>query len=500
VPKCWRHWVQLGLDGVNVAADILMTSSNLEKPLLSGEPTGIRAQMLALLFAALGAMIAAKAIRAPVASVVVLGGLLGIGLIPWMRRKAWFLLCAVIIPAIGAGELWRFELGSGTLIAPSLIIVAVCAAGFFLAALFEKNQPFWRLPLLWPFSLYWLAITLSVINSVSVLHWARGLLEAVLGFAFFAYPCVYLKSRQQLSACLRVLIWLAVLTVVFGVIQNSLFDSFETLFPLLYSGAEIPFIVEWHSQGRMVANWVHPSDFGSLLNIVAPVALYLWLNAKKNRLVPLLVFLVIATGILLTGTRTPIVAFCFSTALLCFLMRGRRIGLLITAGAAILLLLGPSLFSLASQRFELSDEGNLATLQQRSLLWLEAASFFVQHPIIGIGARNFPDQTLIEALPTHNVYLEAAAETGAIGLLALLYLLWRALRVDLSRGQTHLPHELQNLRHALLCSSFAIMVESLTDNDFYVWQVWCLFWLIRGLSTTIAARPESFIENEATAV
>lgn len=475
-----------------------LTFPNLEKPLMSDESTGIRAHMLALLFAALGAMIAAKAIRAPVTSVAVLGGLLGIGLIPWMQRKAWFLLCVIIIPAIGAGELWRFELGSGTLIAPSLIVVAVCAAGFFFAALFEKTQSFWRLPLLWPFSLYWLAIILSVINSVSVLHWARGLLEAVLGFAFFAYPCVYLKSREQLNTCLRVLIWLAGLTVVFGVIQSSLFDSFERLFPLLYSGAEIPFIVEWHSQGRMVANWVHPSDFASLLNIAAPVALYLWLNAKKSRLVLLLVFLLIATGILLTGTRTPIAAFCFSTALLCFLMRGRRIGLLITACAAILLLLGPSLFSLASQRFELSDEGNLTTLQQRSMLWLEAASFFVQHPIIGIGARNFPDQTLIESLPTHNVYLEAAAETGAIGLLALLYLLWRSLRVDARGGQTHMPLELKNLRHALLCSSLAIMVESLTDNDLYVWQVWCLFWLIRGLSATIAARPKLFIGEEET--
>ena len=100
---------------------------------------------------------------------------------------------------------------------------------------------------------------------------------------------------------------------------------------------------------------------------------------------------------------------------------------------------------------------------------------------------------------THNVYLETAAETGAIGLLAFLNLLYRALRVDFNGAKTRLPRELQNLRHALLCSSLAIMVESLTDNDFYVWQVWCLFWLIRGLSAAIAARPEAFVGNHATA-
>jgi len=61
------------------------------------------------------------------------------------------------------------------------------------------------------------------------------------------------------------------------------------------------------------------------------------------------------------------------------------------------------------------------------------------------------------------------------------------------------PQELQNLRYALLCSSLAIVMESLTDNSFYVWQVWCLFWLIRGLSAAIAARPEAFIGDHETA-
>jgi O-antigen ligase len=497
-----RLWRPLSESRPSPMAEIIMRSANLERPFLSEPSARIRAHILALLLALVGALIAATAIHAPVRTVVALGGLLSVGLTWLMRRRAWFLLCCVVIPAIGAGELWMVEIGGGTLITPSLLVVAVWATGFFLAVLFEKDQSFWRLPLVGSFAVFWLAILLSVINSVSVLHWARGLLEAILGFAFFAYPNVYLKNREQLSVCLRVLSWLAVFTVVFGVLQYSAFDSFGSLFPFLYSKAEIPIIEIWQARGRMVANWLHPSDFGSLLNIVAPIALYSWLNARKNRLVPLLVFLLIATGIFLTATRTPIIAFCLSSALLCFLMRGRRAGLLIMTGAAILLLLGPSLFSIASQRFQFSEEENVETLQGRSLLWLEAVSFFVQHPAVGIGARNFPDRTL--AYPgimqnTHNVYLETAAETGAIGLLAFIYLLYRALRVDFNGAKTRLPRELQNLRHALLCSSLAIMVESLTDNDFYVWQVWCLFWLIRGLSAAIAARPEAFVGNHATA-
>jgi len=474
---------------------------NLRRPALNDGSGRIGTDVEAVLIALVGAAAAVAAVYAPLGTIVGLGALLSFVLMTAMRRREWFLLCYLIIPTIGVGELGRFETSGGTLIAPSLIVVAVWAGGFFLAVLFEKDQSFWRLPLSGSFAVLWLAILLSVINSVFVLHWARGLLEAILGFAFFAYPYVYLRNREQLKVCLRVLVWLAVLTVAFGLLQYTAFDALEGLFPFLYSEKEIPFIEHWQAAGRMVANWVHPSDFASLLNIAAPIALYSLLSARKNRLVPLLVFLVIGAGILLAATRTPIVAFCVSSALLCFLMRARRTALLIMTGAAVLLLLGPSLFSLSAQRFNFSEEGNLTSFEERRLLWLAAASFFVQHPVVGIGSRNYMDHPVLAdpTLGTHNVYLETAAETGGIGLLAFLYLLYQGFRVDFSGGKTRLPRELRNLRYAFLCSSLAILIEGMTGNDFYVWQVWCLFWLIRGLSAAMSTRPEAFVGNHETA-
>jgi len=119
-------------------------------------------------------------------------------------------------------------------------------------------------------------------------------------------------------------------------------------------------------------------------------------------------------------------------------------------------------------------------VDQRSLLLGRGCIPFRAAPVIGIGARNFPDRNLVDpGMATHNVYLEVAAEIGVIGLLAFLFLLYRAFRIEFSHKKAGLPQELQYLRYALLCSSLAIVIESLTDNSFYVWQVWCLFWLIR---------------------
>jgi O-antigen ligase len=458
---------------------------------------------LALLLALVGATIAVTAVLAPIGTAVVLGGAVTVGLTWLSPRKSWVLLSCLVVPAIGAGELWTFQAGAGTLITPSLLLVGVWAIAFFLVVLFAKRKSFWRLPLVGSFAAFWLAILVSLIYSISVLHWARGLLEAILGFAFFIYPWVYLKNRNQLDLCLRMLILLATFTVLFGLLQSAFFEYFRKWFPFLYTQSEIPLIEEWQAQGRMVANWIHPSDFGSLLNIAGPIAFYFYLNAKKSRLVPLSIFLLIATGIFLTATRTPIIAFCLSNTLLVVLMRGRRAVLYVGAGALALVtvLAGSQLFSVGLQRFEFSEQKNLTTVETRSLVWLEALSFFAQHPLTGIGARNFPDRNLVDPnAATHNIYIEVAAETGLFGLLAFLYLLYQAMRVDINRKARILPQELKDLRYALLCSSVSIMIESLTENSFYVWQVWCLFWLIRGLSKAIARKPDEFMEIHAAAI
>lgn len=476
-----------------------MRPANLEGRLLN-ESSAREGHILALLLALVGAMTAVTAVLAPVGATVVLGSLIAVGLTSLVPRKAWILLCCLVVPAIGGGELWTLQTGAGTLIAPALLVVAAWAMAFFLVVLFGKEESFWQLPLVGAFAVFWLAILLSVIHSVSVLHWARGLLEAILGFAFFIYPWVYLKNRNQLDFCLRGLVLLAALTVIFGVLQSAFFDYFRNWFPFLYTQSEIPVIEEWQAQGRMVANWVHPSDFGSLLNIAGPIALYFYLNTKKSRLVPLSIFLLIAGGIFLTATRTPIIAFCLSNTLLVFLMRGRKAGLYVGAGALVLLLAGSQLFAVGLQRFEFSKQRNLLTVETRSLVWLQALSFFAQHPVIGIGARNFAEQNLVDPnAATHNIYIEAAAETGSLGLLAFLYLLYQAMSIDINRKTRSLPQELQDLRYALLCSSISIMVESLTENTLYVWQMWCLFWLIRGLSAAIARRPDLFTETHAAA-
>lgn len=422
-----------------------------------------------------------------------------------VRRHAWSILCVAILPAIFTGYWSEFRVGA-TLIVPSFL---VCGLWLFWAAnpLFFEQPKLREFPLFWPAAIYWGAIVLSAAHAVSLLHWARGLLDVSLGLGFFLYPYYHLRTRRELDRCLKVLIGLAAFAVVFGVLQDWLFGALRGLLSTLYAAPDWVWVQNWHYQGRMVSNWLHPSYVGSVLNAVAPITLCLYLHAKRSRAALLLLYGLMVVGIFLTNTRTTIVAFGCAFLLFGFLTRRWSKRVLVPAAVTLLAMglvfaTAPDVFS----RFNFTEHRNDFTLIGREISWMEALNLFAGNPITGIGERNFTDRAIlpryqggpIAAVYVHNVFLQHAAETGAIGLLALLYLLYASLRIDFR----HLPGEsveLRNLRYALFCSSIATLLECLAENPLYVWQIACLFFLVRGLGVALYRRPEIYRTRRAVA-
>jgi O-antigen ligase len=68
--------------------------------------------------------------------------------------------------------------------------------------------------------------------------------------------------------------------------------------------------------------------------------------------------------------------------------------------------------------------------EQRELVMGDGINAFLEYPITGVGAGQFknynPEGRQARFLETHNVLLQVAAETGIFGLLAFLFLIWRA--------------------------------------------------------------------------
>lgn len=405
------------------------------------------------------------------------------------------MLCFVLVPAILTGMFGTFRITTGTRITPSMILVFVCLV-ITTAGLVRKKVRWRQVPLFIPFVLYWIGVALSVIPAVSKLHWARGLLEVSLGYGCFLLGYAYLQNRNQIDSLLKLFMGLTAVTVVLGMLQHVLYNYVRGFLPLLYPDDEdLRWMDQWEGVGRMVGNWSHPSSLGSIINLAAPIALYYYLQSEKVQVKYILIYGLFAAGMLLTNTRTPQVAFVLSFILLTWLLRKRfsRLVLPLAVSSLILLMAAPLVVT-AIMRFDLSDPVEASTVEGRAEARAEAFLLFIRNPILGIGKYNYQDRVFI-ADPnaqgaTHNVPLEEAAETGLVGLIPFLVLLFLAFRGDFRR--TRLPPELYALCATLFVACFAMIVESMAENSLLLWQVACMFWLFRGISIAIRTRPELF--------
>ena len=156
------------------------------------------------------------------------------------------------------------------------------------------------------------------------------------------------------------------------------------------------------------------------------------------------------------------------------------------------------------------------SIQERLAHWVAGLRMFRAHPILGVGAGNYsvayaryqvsPDW--FEALGhAHNYYINAAAETGILGLLAILALVgtalmagWQAARAQ-AGDASHQPGVGWALALGLFAALVALSVHNLTDDLFVhgielqcALCIACLLFLLRagkaGHSSTVSAPLE----------
>lgn len=456
---------------------------------------------LLVCFGALGALTALIIAQAPNAVVAILLGGVASALCFWvLRRWPQQVLCWIILPSLAVGALGTFEVGGGTVVTPTQLLLVLVIGMYALGCLTQHRAS--ELPLWKSFGAYWAVVVLSVLPAVNRFHWLRGLLDLTLAYGCLVYAYFELRTRAQLERVLKIQVALGVACSLFGFLQYWFIDSVRSLFGLLYADFQIQTIESRFVQGYGTSNWAEPADFGSFLNLSAPLALYLLLKARSRRMVALwgAAYLLIASGVVLTATRAVMIAFVLSSVLLVALVRVNVKRVVIPALVFAVVISMSLAFAHSLERFDLNDASNEVTLEQRSLLRLEALYLFVQNPVVGVGARNFSDRGFFvdDVTTAHNLVMQVAAETGILGLVTLFVLFTRLcfpLKKARSEGDSN---DLRHLRYALFCPAVAILTESMAQNSFFVWQIGALFWLLQGASFAVAARPKDFAPLNGT--
>lgn len=234
-----------------------------------------------------------------------------------------------------------------------------------------------------------------------------------------------------------------------------------------------------HAGGRLegVLNGIYSNsnDFALAMVIALPICLAFMLRSKNFivKLIWLGCMGLMTYSIVLTASRAGILAFAVAMAIALwhFSVKGRhRYLLVLFAGLALCaLVIGGSELK---TRFEAilnvnASKSAYASAQQRNLLLRESIVWTFEHPILGLGPRNF-EVVSGNWHVTHNTYTQMSVETGFPGFILYMMILvgaWKNLRRAnrMTRGQS----ELGLFSRAVQASLGAFFVGSFFASEGY---------------------------------
>ncbi len=245
--------------------------------------------------------------------------------------------------------------------------------------------------------------------------------------------------------------------------------------------------------GRMTGPYENPIDLATYLMVISLILLTFALTQRRGKRLALAVLL---GSLFLCLARTTAVGawlgFGIGLAVVIIGYSGIRryapmfLGTLVLIGGFFLHRVGR-----LGRFFSLSDVGRV----DRWAMWQAAIGMIRDRPLFGHGVNTFMANYLKywvggERQPryAHSCYLQVAAETGVVGLVAFVGLLG-AIGVQLCRGLQELTKEARLLLLGFSAGLLAFVVQSGVDTNFYALRQVALFWVLAGLAVGLSIKP-----------
>jgi len=247
--------------------------------------------------------------------------------------------------------------------------------------------------------------------------------------------------------------------------------------------------------GRMTGPYENPIDLATLLMVLIPILLgYAAIRRRGTRWSVWGVLFLLAISL----ARTEAVGawLGLGVGLMVLALGGRTLRRAALA-VVVLGMLAAGFFLVTSGR--LKEPSWLADIGawDRWVVWQAAIRMIMDRPVLGHGLNTFMSLYLDywvggERAPryAHNCFLQVAAETGLVGLLLFVGLLWLMCRRWIVSVR-HLPARDGLLLWGLLAGLLAFIAQSAVDTNFYALRQAALFWTLSGLATGLATAAPS---------
>jgi len=337
---------------------------------------------------------------------------------------------------------------------------------------------------------FWLGFVVWMILAVPLSSWKGG---------SFTHVQSYVKSNFILLpviACLATK-WSDCRKIIYIIAAAAVFDLAVSYFFLKSTGDRL--VLQWSGT---IGN---SNDLAAHLLVVLPFLLFVALKPRTRLLFRFALFAAIAFGIfqiLSTGSRGALIALV--ATILFMLVRGSvRQKLVVGVAAAALVIMTAFLpettwtrltsFSKTGHASEEAMESS--DLRQRALQ--ESIAFTLQHPLFGVGPRQFPsyeDITMSKLgkrgnwLETHNSYTEVSSECGIPALIFYLAAILSTFAL-LAKIRKHAvgPHrkEIVTAAFCITLALFAYSVATFFVNFAYQFQFLAISGLVVAMWITV---------------
>lgn len=170
-----------------------------------------------------------------------------------------------------------------------------------------------------------------------------------------------------------------------------------------------------------------------------------------------------------------------------------------------LIIVSPSTRQLVTEKAAVFIDLQDKPIQFRLLTWQSTLSMIAEYPL-GIGLANYemryPEYRTVQEHRisgrfkkvdrAHNEYLQTAAELGAYGLVAFLFLVASFFRAGITAAQTARTREARLMFQAVVVGQLAMLVHSFFCFPFQLPVTLTMFWVFCGL---VSARPKASAES-----
>ncbi len=387
----------------------------------------------------------------------------GLRLVPGLLQEGGWYLLLILLPFSKAAVEITFV----------LLLV-----GWLLARLdpVTRAKTVWRTPafrpLLFALTGYLAACALSILMSDNPGKSLHGFLGKWTEYALFCVVVADVSAQPRVRTTSLILLTVSAVTVVIEAATQQLFGH----------GVFRHFAIGTYE--RVTGPYENPIDLATYLMVLLPIVATMALAQRGIiRIVLWSVSAVVVAYLAETeavGAWLGLIIGCGAMGVVSRRLRWLGLGLLMV----VVLAAGVHLHRVGRLRASLSFSDIGTT--DRWAMWGAALGMIRDRPVLGHGVNTFMENYLTywvggERQPryAHNCYLQVAAETGIVGLLLFLNLLYQLFR-GIVRAARGIQPDQRLVLTGVLAGLVAFAAQAGVDTNFYALRQAALFWTLAG--------------------